>query len=467
MATANDRSPSVPEAVSWSEGMLLSPQHFQQNDIYWHALLRHHVAVAQPDFWGVIELAIDATQLAKGRLVVERLRGVMDDGLLVEYPGFYAPQALELDLSGHDWSARPQVTVHLRVPVRGRGAASDIGDMQRYTTERGALEADEHNTQDEIEIDRLRPKLSLVAADSVATSYCSFPLLALRGDARGVHLTDFHPPMTRLSASDFQGGASLRERLAGLSAALWAKYRELLGVRAGDYPSLADETNPQVRAARCLAMAMPAFDVLLKAGNTHPATLYAELARLVGFVAATPGAPQPPALDAYRHADCMPQFQQAIEYVRAQLSRLNADYHVLEFEQIGAAGFRCALPRGIDTSTLYVELRPRSGQTGTMLGGWLDSARIANEDLIYTLVKRRFPGAGIQPADARRVAALNLRAGSFVYAVSNGHIELDDGGRRPLIADDRNLVVLGEPGDAVPAAMLLYLPRAGRGDGAA
>ena len=69
-----DNQPSVPEAVSWSEGMLLSPQHFQQNDIYWHALLQHHLSVLQPHCWGVLELALDPTELVKGRVVVERLR---------------------------------------------------------------------------------------------------------------------------------------------------------------------------------------------------------------------------------------------------------------------------------------------------------------------------------------------------------------------------------------------------------
>ncbi|KGI78271.1 type VI secretion system baseplate subunit TssK [Oleiagrimonas soli] len=454
-----DPSILLPEAVSWTEGMLLSPQHFQQNDIYWHATLRQRMAAIQPNFWGIQTLKLDITELVKGRVAIERLRAIMGDGLLVDYPGHYGSQPLALDLSKHDWTVTPEVTVHLRIPVRGRGAASDIGDMRRYTTEPGALEADESNVQDEINVDRLRPCLSLFAGDNVPKSYCSFPLLRLRGDSRGVHLTDFHPPMLQVDASDFQGDNSLRSQLENLSARLWAKYRELLGVRIGEQPGYAEDSVAQVYAARCLAMALPAFDVVLKSGVAHPCDLYVALAQLLGFVAATPSAPQPPALAGYEHENCMPQFQQAIGYITKQIDQLNADYRILEFEPVGRSGFRCRLPAGTHTDTLYIELRPRAGQSGPTLGHWLRNARIAAHEMLQTLLRRRFPGAGVREADATRVASLNLRPGAFVFQVSNANIELDGGQVRRLIVDNDELVILGEPGDEVPASILLYLPR--------
>lgn len=463
-----DSQPSVPEAVSWSEGMLLSPQHFQQNDIYWNALLRHQMSVLQPHYWGVLELALDPTELVKGRVVIERLRAVMGDGLLIDYPGHFGAQPLMLDLSTHDWLAEPAVTVHLRVPTRGKGAASDIGDMRRYTTERGDAVADEHTGRDETPIDRLRPKMSLAAGAAMAKSYSSFPLLQLRGDSRGVHLAEFHPAMLRLEASAFQGEASLHARLRALSAALWAKYRELMGVRVDgrDEPRYATDSNAQMLAARYLVMGLPAFDARLQSGSAHPFDLYLELARLVGFVAATAGASQPPALGAYEHADCLPQFARALGYVHGQLDRLNADFDVLEFRPVGTAGFMCTLPAGIATERLLIELRPRAGQSGAMLGSWIDSARIATDDLMSTLVRRRYPGATVAAASAAQVAELNLRPGAYVYQVTNGDIELDAGAPRRLIVAGRTLVVLGEPDDNAPAAITLYLPRAGRGGAA-
>lgn len=461
-----DNLPVLPEAVSWSEGMLLSPQHFQQNDIYWNSYLHHQLSMLQPYCWGVLDLALDGAELLKGRVVFERLRCVMNDGLLIDFPGYFLPQEMSLDLSKHDWSAEPRVTVHLRVPVRGKGAASNIGDMQRYTTERGNPEADENTGRDEIVVDRLRPKMSLVAGSSVAKCYCSFPLLELRGDSRGVHLTDYHPPLLRTDASGFLGDVALQRVLKGLSEALWKKYRELLGVRLDDRGEARYdvESSAQMLAARYLVMGLPRFDVLLQSGTTHPYDLYVALSQLVGFLAATPGAPQPPAMRSYEHNQCMPQFQIAIGYIKDQLARMNADYSVIDFQRVGTSGFRCMLPKGTVTDRLLIELHPRSGQGAGTLDAWLSGARIASEELIYILVRRRFPGATAGAASAQTVAALNLRPGAFVYEITGGKIEVDADVTRPLIVDGHALMVLGEPDDKVPAGITLYLPR-GKGRG--
>jgi len=458
-----DTLDTLPEPVSWSEGMLLSPHHFQQNDIYWNNLLHRRMVMLQPHAWGVLDMALDPTELSKGRVVFQRLRCVMTDGLVIDYPGHFAPAALSLDLSGTDWNQQKQVRVHLRVPVRGKGAASDIGDMQRYTIERGNLEADENTGKDEIVVDRMRPKLSLAAGDNVAKSYCSVPLLELYGDSRGVHLAPFHPPMLNVGASAFQGETGLQRSLAALSELLWKKYRELLGVRLDDrgQPRLDSESSAQVQAARHLVMAMPTFDVMLQSPNTHPADLYLGLSQLVGFVAATPGAPPPPVLGAYDHDDCMPGFTRAIAYVCDQLNRLNANFRVLEFQRVGASGFRIQLPRGIDTGKLLIELSPRAGQNAATMSQWLGSARIANEELIYLLVRRRYPGATIKEATPQQVAAINLRPGAFVYEVANATIEGEDGAARPLISEGHTFTILGEPDEHVPAAITLYLPREG------
>ena len=49
----------LPEAIQWSEGMLLSPQHMQQNDIYWQRQFSHLFALMQPHGWGLADLAFD------------------------------------------------------------------------------------------------------------------------------------------------------------------------------------------------------------------------------------------------------------------------------------------------------------------------------------------------------------------------------------------------------------------------
>ncbi|MBB3228074.1 type VI secretion system protein ImpJ [Luteibacter sp. Sphag1AF] len=461
MSAVVDTTPMLPEAVSWSEGMLLSPQHFQQNDIFWNQLLQQRLALLQPYGWGVLDMALDATELSKGRVQLSRLRCVMPDGLLIDYPGYFESFDLMLDLKDHDWSSQPEVVVHVRVPVRGKGAASSVGDMQRYTIERGAPESDENTGKDDIIVDRMRPCMSLVAGATVARSYCSFPLLRLFGDSLGVHLAPFHPPMLRTDASGFLGQSALQRQLSLLSDALWQKYRELLGVRVDDrgQSRYDGEASVQIQAARYLVMGLPTFDALLHAGTTHPWQMYLALSQLVGFVAATAGARQPPAMKGYDHNDCLPQFQQAISYIREQLAHLNADYRVLDFRRVGASGFHCDLPAGIATDNLLIEVTPRQGQLPAKLNEWMTSARIGSESLIYTLVRQRMTGASIHAATPAQVTALNLRAGAFVYELSNGSMQTAAGTNRHFISDGQTLVILGEPDSDVPSAITLYLPR--------
>ena len=67
--------------VAWSEGMLLRPQHFQQQDrfLYHAARLRHfHL---EPYGYGVSELELDEQQLGLGQLGVVSVSGVFPDGM--------------------------------------------------------------------------------------------------------------------------------------------------------------------------------------------------------------------------------------------------------------------------------------------------------------------------------------------------------------------------------------------------
>ena len=113
----------LPEAIQWSEGMLLSPQHLQQNDIYWQRQFRHLFALTQPDGWGLADLAYDEAALAKQVVRVTRLHAVLPDGLVVQYPAWH-DGALDLDLSQTDWQQQSALRVSLAVPVRDKGAAT-------------------------------------------------------------------------------------------------------------------------------------------------------------------------------------------------------------------------------------------------------------------------------------------------------------------------------------------------------
>ena len=58
--------PAIPDRIQWHEGMLLSPQHFQQLQARLDAQSAWQLLAAQPLAWGVRRLEIDHGALAGG-----------------------------------------------------------------------------------------------------------------------------------------------------------------------------------------------------------------------------------------------------------------------------------------------------------------------------------------------------------------------------------------------------------------
>ena len=106
---------NIPDAVLWSEGMQLSPQHFQLAQRRMEQLVAYLAAAVLPYRWGIVELTVPSSPLAQGVFEVERLEAVLRDGLVVSYP-LENSLPLSLDLRKHDDIMRKgPCTVHLAV----------------------------------------------------------------------------------------------------------------------------------------------------------------------------------------------------------------------------------------------------------------------------------------------------------------------------------------------------------------
>jgi len=79
------------QKVLWSEGMFLTPHHFQQWDRFHENQLQQRMKFAAPQGWGVTDLKINEDALGNGELIVAKCSGVFPDGLLVDVPGLDEP----------------------------------------------------------------------------------------------------------------------------------------------------------------------------------------------------------------------------------------------------------------------------------------------------------------------------------------------------------------------------------------
>src|ERR1051326_2268359 len=74
------------QKVLWSEGLFLTPHHFQQWDRYYENLLDSRFRQLSSFNWGVADLEINSEALQNSRFELLKSRAVLPDGLLVDIP---------------------------------------------------------------------------------------------------------------------------------------------------------------------------------------------------------------------------------------------------------------------------------------------------------------------------------------------------------------------------------------------
>ncbi len=84
------------QKVVWQEGMLLRPQHFQQNDRYHDHQLKMRTCRMNPFGWGFFHLEIDTQFLGMGKLVISQASGVLPDGSLFELGNGREPLTMDV-----------------------------------------------------------------------------------------------------------------------------------------------------------------------------------------------------------------------------------------------------------------------------------------------------------------------------------------------------------------------------------
>lgn len=457
----------LPDAVQWSEGMLLSPQHLQQNDIYWHAQLQHRLACSNPHFWGVRHMQV---QLIKECILVNQLECVLPDGTVVCHPSNFARQPeplLQIDVAACK-TGEAAIRIWLVVPERASNAARQSDQDRRYNSHIGQLTADENTGLAEIKVGRLQLRYDLVMS-KLPPSASACPLLEVERDAQGVlRISQYHPPMSCLSASQFLTTHGLLQLMQAKYEAWWAKAEELMRESTGFSPDgkLNTEGLRNHQVARHLACGLPALAVALDAGG-HPQALYQALAQMVGQMVLFARQPLPLKMQPYQHDNCLPQFQAAWRYIdetlateleRVQQDRLNVPkplYDTQPFQAHGELGFGRQLPAHLD-GDLIIEVKPHQGQSLEQIGRWLNQADIASASLITQLRRQRVPGAQVRQLKPDEILRRQLPPLADLFLVQNRKVELNDCEPQDLFAANQSLFIQGKSSANMPAAIFLY-----------
>jgi type VI secretion system protein ImpJ len=275
------------QRVVWTEGMLMTPQHMQQADLYHEAVLGARLGALTPHDWGVAAVELDPGSLAKDEIRVARFHGVLPDGLTLNFEAGDPEAAPARPLGNHFPPTSPIAEIFLGVPKERDGVpslADGQGPGQTRTRYRAAGRAvvdatGEGNRADVVFAER---NVVVLFGDEPREDFDAIKIAeVLREDRGGLVLNDVYiPPVLRVGASSFIMG-SLRRLLARMLS----RQRAIAGERSHRDASAADFTGNDVTRflqLHALNTVIPVLTHLAENGDLSPRELYFLLIQFAG-----------------------------------------------------------------------------------------------------------------------------------------------------------------------------------------
>jgi len=273
-----------PPKILWTEGVTLRPQHFQQQDRYHETRLHSIAAALHPYAWGVREVTWDEDALAHGRLRVESLSLVFQDGEPYDAPGpDLLPEAVDLSALP---ASEGSVTFYAALPdFRSHGgnlAQAQEQDLRQARFRRSDVETPDLYAQAlEAGIAYLPKQACLLSHLAPRSGYLSVPIVRLRRSATVGFEVDrtFMAPSLSIAAAPALARQleALMHKLQAKIDALYAAQREPsqdMVVEGGDAASF---WLLQTISAGCATLRHHAH-----ARAFHPERLFQDLLGLAG-----------------------------------------------------------------------------------------------------------------------------------------------------------------------------------------
>lgn len=304
---------SLRNRVTWTEGLFLQPQHFQQHLRY----VEHYVGALCPSLrpyaWGLTDLDLDDDLLKIGKVAIRSASGVFPDGTPFNIPHDDAPpQPLELD------ERTRETVVHLALPVRRDGVqevagGGDKDGLARYVS--SELDVTDVHTPGQrmtkIHVGQLRTRLLLEKDEregytSIGIGY----VVEQRSDNSILLGKEYIPTILDCSASPRLSGF-----IAELRGLFHSRAEELAGRVSGTGRGTAE-----VGDFLLLQLMNRAESLLVHLGavrGLHPEDLFRHFLEFAGELATyLVETRRPGELPTYRHHDLQASFEPLLKILR-------------------------------------------------------------------------------------------------------------------------------------------------------
>lgn len=315
------------QKVVWQEGMLLRPQHFQQNDRYHNHQLTSRTRRMSHYAWGFFNLEIDTQFLNMGKLVISQASGLLPDGSFFELGS--EREALAIDVPANTsnspvYLALPLVTGN-HVETR-RLEQRDV--LARYTAYDSQVADSNAGDSSSSQVSCGLPDFRLLLGEQhndhayVKLKICD--VLDTTPDGAVSLDPDFVPAYLHFHASPFLQSCmkEVISMLAHRGDILAERIRatgKVSGAEVGDFMmlQLINRHEPALRHYQGIE-------------QVHPEQMYRELLGLLGELSTFASDTKRPRLDGrYQHNDLGQSFRKLMDAIRQVLSMV-LEQHAVE-----------------------------------------------------------------------------------------------------------------------------------------
>lgn len=408
------------EQPLWGRGVMISPQHFQQQAAYaaWSTECVALMSLNHP--WGVIRAEFDADALKLGRLQARHLHLRFQDGTQIDTNnGDDLPPVVMLE--GHD------VVVVLALPLlRANGgnclqpddvAERPIRYRQRWRDIRNQFGDDTR------QIAVIKPELTLRFAEQNNGDYLVCPVARLKLDSQGCWTQDesFLPPLLAVQSSQW-----LLTQLEQLMTQLRARLTRLMAMRRESNERMADFAVADVSLfwlLNALNSAEPVLGQFARFPQSAPERLYPELARLAGSLLTFSLEHQGSAIPMYQHASLNdvfpPLFDLLSDLLEASLPSRVVSIELEHDKRLHQWLARLQEPRLREDADFYLSVRSPL-PVAQLQEQFPRQCKIGSPDYVTDLVNSSQQGIPLKPL--RHVpAAIPLRLENQYFALDLSH----------------------------------------------
>lgn len=405
-------TPLIPK-IQWHEGMLLSPQHLQQNDLRFEQILHYHLKLLFPYPWGINHLKVDPILLPDGIIRILELQAMMPDGLVIAYEANTNEDlVLETDLKlFKSGASQAEIIVHLAIAEALPGVSSVLGEWARYISVEGPETKDVNLEDNTLRIPSLIPKLSLHVGENLPSRHIGFPILKAIFQDEAFIQTDYLPPCFQIDHHTplWQISSDICQKIREKAVYLCDRWQNQIGT-----PVL-QETSHLLRP---LIMALPSLETILNSPFISPWNLFQKLSEVVGLLSPLRLSKVPPILPIYQHNDLMSCFRPLLDLIKQSLKSIEIAFAIFSFNQKDRLFYLNLNPAFI-ASKLYIGIKAPKGMTEKDLEEWMNDSVITSDFAVESVRARRITGAARHILQNEDLYEIMPSRGVVIFEVKN------------------------------------------------